>query len=176
MELRPLLGGVELGGTKCVCLLGTGPDDIRFRASVPTGTEAEATLKQIEGLLRDGVSRHGPIQALGIASFGPVDLARRSPTYGFITSTVKPGWRNTSVAARLAQVFGVPVGFDTDVNGAALAEGRWGAAQELADYAYVTVGTGIGVGLASAAASCKSGRTCSCRCAGNSSGVLAAID
>ena len=147
MELRPLVGGVELGGTKCVCLVGTGPDDIRFRTSVPTGADADTTLNHIERALHDGVSLHGPIQALGIASFGPVDLARPSPTYGYITSTVKPGWRNTSVAARLAHVFGVPVGFDTDVNGAALAEGRWGAAQGLADYAYVTVGTGIGVGL-----------------------------
>jgi fructokinase len=146
-QSRALLGGVELGGTKCVCLIGTGPDDVRVRISVPTGNDPHATLCRIEEVLRNGMALHGPIQALGIASFGPVDLARQSPTYGHITATVKPGWSHTSVAARLARAFGVPVGFDTDVNGAALAEGRWGAAKDLADYAYVTVGTGVGVGL-----------------------------
>jgi fructokinase len=144
---KPLLGGVELGGTKCVCLLGTGPDDIRFQTSVPTGDDPETTLGRIERILRDAVATHGPIRALGIASFGPLDLTRSSPTYGFIASTPKPGWRNTRVADRLARAFDVPVGFDTDVNGAALAEGRWGAARNLEDFAYITVGTGVGVGL-----------------------------
>jgi fructokinase len=144
---KPLLGGVELGGTKCVCLIGTGPEDIRVEVSVPTSMDPQATLSRIEEILANGIARHGPIQALGIASFGPIDLSRSSRTYGHITSTVKPGWQNTSVAIRLARAFEVPVGFDTDVNGAALAEGRWGAAKGLADYAYVTVGTGVGVGL-----------------------------
>jgi fructokinase len=84
---------------------------------------------------------------LGIASFGPVDLRPNSPTYGYITSTTKPGWRNTDIAQRLGRRMGGPVGFDTDVNGAALAEGRWGSAVGLDDFAYVTVGTGIGAGL-----------------------------
>jgi fructokinase len=144
---QPLLGGVELGGTKCVCLIGTGPDDIRAMISIPTGGDANATLSRIETILHDWKTAHGPIAALGIASFGPVDLNRTSSSYGFITSTAKPGWRNIDVARRLATLFPVPVGFDTDVNGAALAEGRWGAAQHLADFAYVTVGTGVGVGL-----------------------------
>jgi fructokinase len=147
IESKPLLGGVELGGTKCVCLIGTGPEDIRVQISLPTGSDPQVTLSCIEEILRNGISLHGPIQALGIASFGPLDLARHSPTFGAITSTVKPGWSHTPVAARLARTFNVPVGFDTDVNGAALAEGRWGAAEGLADYAYVTVGTGVGVGL-----------------------------
>jgi fructokinase len=147
IESKPLLGGVELGGTKCVCLMGTGPDDIRVRIAVPTGSDPHLAMSRIEEVLGNGIALHGPIQALGIASFGPVDLARSSRTYGYITSTVKPGWSNTSVAPRLAQAFKVPVGFDTDVNGAALAEGRWGGAQGLIDYAYVTVGTGVGVGL-----------------------------
>ncbi len=144
---RPLLGGVELGGTKCVCLLGTGPDDISVRTSLPTGNDPHTTLNGIEAILRNGMALHGPIQALGVACFGPLDLARHSPTFGTITSTVKPGWCNAPVAAHLQRAFDVPFGFDTDVNGAALAEGRWGAAAGLTDYAYVTVGTGVGVGL-----------------------------
>ena len=114
---------------------------------MPTGDDSAATLARIERILRDAIAAHGPIRALGIASFGPVDLTRGSATYGFITSTPKPGWRNTQVVGRLAQALDVPVGFDTDVNGAALAEGRWGAARGLEDFAYVTVGTGVGVGL-----------------------------
>ena len=147
MADRPLLGGVELGGTKCVCLIGTGPTDIRAQVSIPTDGDSNVTLSRIEAVHREWREVHGPIAALGIASFGPIDLDRASSSYGCITSTAKPGWRNTDVARRLARLFPVPVGFDTDVNGAALAEGRWGAAQRLADFAYVTVGTGIGVGL-----------------------------
>jgi fructokinase len=146
-ESEILLCGVELGGTKCVCLIGTGPDDIRAQVSIPTGSNAEATLRRIEETLLGWQAVHGSIAALGIASFGPVDLIRSSATYGFITSTVKPGWRNTPIATRLQRALQVPLGFDTDVNGAALAEGRWGAAQNLVDFAYITVGTGIGVGL-----------------------------
>jgi fructokinase len=140
-----LLAGVELGGTKCVCILGTGPDDIRAIERLPTGERGE-TLRQIEAVLDRWRSQYGLPRALGIASFGPVDLKPGSPTHGFITSTTKAGWRNTDVAQRLGRRVGAPVGLDTDVNGAALAEGRWGAALGLDDYAYVTVGTGIGVG------------------------------
>ena len=147
---QPLLGGVELGGTKCICLMGTGPDHIREQRTIPTTDDAEATLAEIERTLLDWQRRIGAMAALGIASFGPVDLAARSPTYGFITSTPKRGWRRTDVGQRLARTFRVPVGFDTDVNGAALAEGRWGAARGLTDFAYITVGTGIGVGVVAA--------------------------
>lgn len=141
-----LLAGVELGGTKCVCILGTGPDDVRAVERLPTG-EREETLRQIEAVLDRWRQQYGAARALGIASFGPVDLRPGSPTWGYITSTPKPGWRDTDVARRLGRRLGVPVGFDTDVNGAALAEGRWGAAVGLDDFAYVTVGTGIGAGL-----------------------------
>jgi len=140
-----LLAGVELGGTKCVCILGTGPDDVRAVERLPTG-EREETLRQIEAVLDRWRSQHGALRALGIASFGPVDLRPGSSTYGHITSTTKAGWRDTDIAQRLARRVNAPVGFDTDVNGAALAEGRWGAARGLDDFAYVTVGTGIGVG------------------------------
>jgi fructokinase len=146
-DAGPLLAGIELGGTKCVCLVGSGPDDVRAQVSLPTGADANATLGRIEAELDRIVSAHGPIAALGIASFGPLDLVPGSPGYGSITATPKPGWARTHLVSRLAPRFGVPVGFDTDVNGAALAEARWGAARGLGDLAYVTVGTGVGVGL-----------------------------
>lgn len=108
--------------------------------------EPEATLRHIESVFERWRQAHGPLRALGLATFGPLDLKPTSPGYGFITSTPKPGWRNTEVAGRFARKFGIPVGFNTDVNAAALAEGRWGAAKELHDYSYITVGTGVGVG------------------------------
>jgi fructokinase len=126
-------------------VLGRGPDDIRARVLVPT-TEPGDTLGRIETVLEAWRGQHGPVAALGIASFGPLDLRPDSASYGHIVATAKPGWSNTDVAGRLRRL-GVPVGFNTDVNGAALAEGRWGAARGLKDFAYVTVGTGVGVGL-----------------------------
>jgi len=145
MFANELFAGVEMGGTKCVCILGTGPNDVRAVERLPTRAYDE-TLCGIEGILERWRSQYGKIRALGIASFGPLDLRSQSQTYGFVTSTAKAGWRNSDVAGRLERRFGIPVGFDTDVNGAALAEGRWGAAVGLSDFAYVTVGTGIGVG------------------------------
>jgi fructokinase len=141
-----LLAGVELGGTKCVCILGTGPDDIRAQERLATA-DPESTLSRIEALLEQWQRQHGGFEALGVASFGPLDLAPGSPTHGFIKTTTKPGWSHTDVAARLARRFAMPLGVNTDVNGAALAEGRWGAARGLRDFAYITVGTGVGVGL-----------------------------
>jgi fructokinase len=141
-----LLAGVELGGTKCICILGTEPGEIRARERVVTSDPA-TTLAGIETILDTWSARYGRIAALGVATFGPLDLRPASPSYGYITETVKTGWSNTDVASRLAKRFSVPIGFDTDVNGAALAERRWGAAQGLDDFAYITVGTGVGVGL-----------------------------
>jgi len=138
----PLIAGVELGGTKVICILATGPDDVRDRVVIATTTPDE-TLGAVEQVLQ----RWSRYDALGIASFGPVSLDRAATDYGSITATTKPGWSNSDVALRLARVAGVPFGFDSDVNGAALGEGRWGAARDVADHAYVTVGTGVGVGL-----------------------------
>ena len=117
---RELLAGVELGGTKCICILGSGPHDVRAQRAITT-TDPETTLWNIERALSEMFEMHGPPSRLGIASFGPVDLDVLSPRYGFITSTPKPGWRDTNVAARLRDAFGIPVSFDTDVNAAALA-------------------------------------------------------
>ncbi|RZM20208.1 MAG: ROK family protein [Sphingomonas sp.] len=138
----PLIAGVELGGTKVICVLASGPDDVRDKVTIPT-TTPEETLDAVEAVLL----RWSGYEALGIASFGPVSLDPSDPTHGFITATPKPGWSHTDVGARLARATGVPTGFDSDVAGAALGEGRWGAARTVADHAYVTVGTGLGVGL-----------------------------
>ena len=136
--------GVELGGTKCVVTIAHSPAEVLRQEVIPT-TTPEETIGAIERLLSDW-ALHG-IAALGINSFGPVDLREGSPTWGFITKTTKPGWSGTDVAARLARVAGTKVAFDTDVNGAARAEMRWGAGRGFQDFAYITVGTGIGVGL-----------------------------
>ncbi|HEY8341165.1 MAG TPA: ROK family protein [Egibacteraceae bacterium] len=136
-----MFAGIEAGGTKVVCAVGTGPGDLSAVTTVPT-TTPEETLGRVIAHLRE----HGPVRAVGVACFGPVDLHPDSPSYGHITSTPKPGWQGTDVVGPLQEAFGVPVGFDTDVNGAALAEGRWGAARGLDTFVYVTVGTGIGGG------------------------------
>lgn len=135
--------GVEMGGTKCVCLLATGPDDIRDEVRIPTTTPAE-TLAAIEAVLTRWQAQSS-LRAIGIASFGPLDLDPASPLYGTLVNTPKPGWTGANLLAGLTR-FGVPVALDTDVNGAALAEGLWGGARGLDSYTYVTVGTGIGVG------------------------------
>src|SRR5215831_9948925 len=140
--MSPMLryGGVEAGGTKFVCAIGTGPEDLE-RIAFPTTTPTETLGRTLEFF-----QERRPIRALGVASFGPVDLDRHSPTYGFITATPKPGWANTDVAGALERAFGVPVGIDTDVNAAALSEAQWGGARGLDDVVYITVGTGIGGG------------------------------
>ena len=150
MAEEPLLGGVELGGTKCVCLIGTREGAIRAQTQVPTGRDAAATLRQIEDVLGKLRSVHGPFAALGIASFGPLELRRESPGYGRIGSTSKEGWTDCDLAGFFSSRFRCGMGLSTDVIGAALAEGRWGGARGLSDFAYVTVGTGVGVGLVAA--------------------------
>lgn len=138
-------GAVEAGGTKIVCLVGSDPGHIVSRTRIPTGTPA-GTLAEVVAFFRAAVDAHGPLDAIGVASFGPLELRRGHPRYGFITSTPKPGWAGVDLVGPLRSAFGVPVGFDTDVNGAALGEGRWGAAQGLDTFVYLTVGTGIGGG------------------------------
>ena len=137
-----LFGAIEAGGTKFVCGIGTGPDDLETR-QFPTTTPAATTDRAIE-FFRERAPRG--LEGVGIASFGPIDLHRESPTFGYITSTPKEGWRNFDIGGTIGRALGVPVGFDTDVNGAAMGEARWGAAQGLTDFLYLTVGTGIGGG------------------------------
>lgn len=147
MSEAPLIAGIELGGTKCVCVLATGPDRIVDEARIPTTTPDE-TLPAIEAVL-DGWKRDQDFAALGIGSFGPIDVDRASPSWGSIVTTPKPGWSGTDVARRLSAHVAAPTAFDTDVAGAALAEGRWGGARGLESFCYVTVGTGVGVGVIS---------------------------
>jgi len=139
------VAGVELGGTKCICVRATTNGDIVDQIVFST-TDPDETIGAIAATLR-AWWHDDPFVALGVASFGPLDLDRDSASYGHITTTAKPGWRDAAILAPLAANFGVPVAFDTDVNGAALAELRWGAAAGLEDFAYITVGTGVGVGL-----------------------------
>jgi len=134
-----LYGAIEAGGTKFVCGFGTGAHDLTV-ALFPTTTPDETLAPVIEFL------KQANLEAVGIGSFGPVDLHPGSPTFGYITSTPKPGWTNCDLAGRVRAALGVPVGFETDVNAAALGEARWGAGVGLSDLLYLTVGTGIGGG------------------------------
>lgn len=140
--MKNLFAGIEAGGTKFVCVVGTGPNDLPKRVSFPTTTPGE-TLERTIQFFR---SFKEDLAAVGIASFGPVDLRPGSPTYGYLTTTPKPGWSNFNFAGAIQQALNLPVGFDTDVNGAALGEWRWGAAQGLDTFTYLTIGTGIGGG------------------------------
>ncbi len=136
---------VEAGGTKFVCAVGTGPTEIERETRLPT-TTPEETLRSTLEFFQTAAREIGPISSLGVASFGPVDPEPSSRTYGYITTTPKPGWRNTDVGNFLSRGLGVPFKFDTDVNGAALAEYRWGAGKALPSVVYITVGTGVGGG------------------------------
>jgi fructokinase len=138
-------GGVEAGGTKFVCAVGTGPENLMAKTTFDTGTPEE-TLSRVIDFFRSQGRQPGELKAVGVGSFGPVDLRKDSPTFGYITTTPKEDWVNTDFAGAIERGLGVPVNFDTDVNAAALAEHRWGAARALHTFIYLTVGTGIGGG------------------------------
>lgn len=136
-----LFGAVEMGGTKIDMAVGTSLDDLSAPHRIDT-TDPDETLERICRYFADH-----DITAVGVASFGPLELDRRSPRFGRMLTTPKPGWTGVPVHEILTEGLGVPVVLDTDVNGSALGEGRWGAARGMAGYAYVTVGTGIGAGV-----------------------------
>ncbi|HEV8038138.1 MAG TPA: ROK family protein [Bryobacteraceae bacterium] len=136
----PIVGGIEAGGSKFVCAVGSQPDDLQV-GEVPT-TTPEETIKRTVAFFQE----HQPVSAIGLGSFGPIDPNPTSPTFGYITATPKLAWRNFNFAGAIRDSLGVKVAFDTDVNAAALGEFRWGAAQHLDTFLYLTVGTGIGGG------------------------------
>ncbi|MCU0485457.1 MAG: ROK family protein [Anaerolineales bacterium] len=140
-----LYAGIEAGGTKFVCAVGSGPDDIRSLERFPTTSPGE-TLGRTVAFFQEQQALLGELSAIGIGSFGPVDLHPDSPTYGYITTTPKPGWANTDLVGVVQRALNIPVGFDTDVNAAALGEYRWGAGQGLGNILYLTIGTGVGGG------------------------------
>lgn len=136
-----IYGALEAGGTKMVCALGREDGSITERVTLPT-KEPEETLTEIAAYFADK-----GIAALGIGSFGPLDLDPLSPDYGSITTTPKPGWQNVPVFQILRDALSVPVGIDTDVNASLLGELSYGDANGLSDAVYITVGTGIGGGV-----------------------------
>lgn len=137
-------GGIEAGGTKFICAVGSGPDDIHAEIRFAT-TSPDETLGQAVAFFEKHHSVH-PLAAIGIASFGPVELDTDAPNFGFITETPKPGWSNANVVGEISKAFDIPIGFDTDVNGALLGEHRWGALKDSRNCIYLTIGTGIGGG------------------------------
>jgi fructokinase len=140
--MTEVFAGIEAGGTKWVCMLAAHPGDVRATTRFPTSQPGETIGKAIQ-FFKENMPASG-IKALGIGSFGPIDLNQDSPTYGFITTTPKPRWAHTDLLKPFLEALNLPTGFDTDVSAAALGEARWGAARGLSDFVYLTVGTGIG--------------------------------
>ncbi|MFL7869114.1 MAG: ROK family protein [Anaerolineales bacterium] len=140
-----LYGGIEGGGTKFICAVGTDAGKILAETRFPT-TAPDETLAQAVNFFKVQTQALGPLASIGIASFGPLDPRPASASYGHILPTPKPGWTNADLVGPLRAAFDLPIILDTDVNGAALGEWRWGAAQSLDTFIYLTIGTGIGGG------------------------------
>jgi len=143
--MNDLFGAIEGGGTKFVCAVGKADGQVFSETRFPTTTPDETLGRAIQ-FFRAQSTTLGKLSSLGIACFGPLDPNPSSPTFGQILPTPKPGWTGTNVVGQLQAALGIPIGFDTDVNGAALGEARWGAAQGLSTFLYFTIGTGIGGG------------------------------
>ena len=140
-----LLGGIEAGGTKFICAVGTDPENLRGQIRIPTTTPDE-TLGKVVDFFKAQQTAEGDISAIGIGAFGPVDVNPKSAKFGWFLNTPKPGWQQIDFAGMIAEELDAKVGFDTDVNAAALGEYRWGNAQGLDNFIYLTVGTGFGGG------------------------------
>lgn len=143
--MTQLYAGIEGGGTKFIAAVGTAEGEILAETRIPTTTPAE-TLGACVDFFKMQETKFGKLSAIGIATFGPVDLRKDSATYGHILPTPKPHWANADLLTPFRNAFGLQIGLDTDVNGAALGEWRWGAARGLDTFLYFTIGTGIGGG------------------------------
>lgn len=135
------IGAIEAGGTKIVCGIGNEQGKIEDSIQFPT-EQPRPTMEKIVEFFRDK-----EVAAIGIGAFGPIDLNKQSPQYGFVTTTPKPGWSGFDFVVTLRAEFHVPIGWDTDVNAAAFGEAKWGAAQGLDSCVYYTIGTGVGIGV-----------------------------
>ncbi len=142
---KPVYGGLEAGGTKCICAIGHGPREILAQARIAT-TRPEETIARTMDFFSSAMTQHGPLAGLGIASFGPAQVRPDAADYGCIGETPKAGWSGIPLREAFLSL-GAPIAFDTDVNGAGLGEARLGAGRGLGTFAYVTIGTGIGVGV-----------------------------
>lgn len=141
-----LFGGIEAGGTKFICAVGANPDTLQAQTRISTTTPKE-TLAQVVDFFRQQQTPERPIESIGIGAFGPVDVNPKSPKFGWFLNTPKPGWQQVDFVGLIQRELGIAnVGFDTDVNAAALGEYRWGSAQGLENFVYLTVGTGVGGG------------------------------
>lgn len=144
--MKKLYGGIEAGGTKFVCIVGTGPNNVVAETTIPT-TDPDQTIRSVVDFFNPYKLKK-QLMAVGIATFGPVDLDKISPTYGYITTTVKPKWGQVNLLGRVKHALEVPVAFDTDVNGAVFGEYYWiPENKQLDSLVYITIGTGIGVGV-----------------------------
>lgn len=142
--MEKLYGGIEAGGTKIVCAIGSGPENIYDEVRFPTTTPGE-TINQCIEYFSTYLSNN-ELDSIGVGSFGPLDLRINSATYGYITFTTKLGWSNTNFLGKLKEKIKIPIVLDTDVNVAALGEYYWGAGKNTSDFVYLTIGTGIGGG------------------------------
>jgi len=141
-----LFGGIESGGTKFICMIGSDPDHVLDEKRILT-TNPEETIRKVISFFYPYV-KSGELIAVGVGSFGPIDLNRDSQTYGYITTTPKVGWKNVDLYGQIQHGLKVPIAFDTDVNAAAFGEQYWNKDEQLLDpFLYMTVGTGIGVGI-----------------------------
>lgn len=141
-----LVGGIEAGGTRLNCVVGYGNGDVIASHTFPT-TDPQQTLARASEFFDESVSLYGPVHALGIAHFGPVETDDTSENYGRILDTPKPGWSNTDIVGYFSDIFSFPIAFQSDVNGAAIGEYYLGSAQGVDNFVYVTIGTGIGGGV-----------------------------
>jgi fructokinase len=139
-------GGIESGGTKFVCIIANEPHQILSEVKFPTTTPRETLEKVVSFFTSEIKEKQIHLRGIGIGSFGPLDLNPNSPTYGFITTTPKPGWANVDIVGLIFKALHVPISLDTDTNTAALSEKRWGAGKDVEDILYLTIGTGIGGG------------------------------